>query len=87
MRGARNFVAHYIEILQEEDEEGAWWWGQHDGKVGWFPSSFVEELRDAPVAPAGPTRSVAPRSVSMQSVETEDVPPSHTRRGEGVVRV
>ena len=31
-----------ITITQKED--GGWWEGTLDGKTGWFPSNYVEEL-------------------------------------------
>ena len=35
-----------ITITQKED--GGWWEGTLDGKTGWFPSNYVEELSSAP---------------------------------------
>ena len=31
-----------ITITQQED--GGWWEGTLDGKTGWFPSNYVEEM-------------------------------------------
>ena len=43
----------------EEREEGGWWAGRLDGRLGWFPSSFcrIEEEPDADASPAKPTLS------------------------------
>jgi SH3 domain-containing kinase-binding protein 1 len=32
-----------ITILKKEDE--GWWEGEIDGRKGWFPSNFVEEIK------------------------------------------
>jgi len=32
-----------ITITQQED--GGWWEGTLDGKTGWFPSNYVEEMQ------------------------------------------
>ena len=42
-------VGDIVEYLGETEEDG-WYWGQLKGKIGGFPSSFVEELPSSVVS-------------------------------------
>merc|ERR1712055_574801 len=46
-----------ITITQKED--GGWWEGTLDGKTGWFPSNYVEELSKESKEIPSPTQEIS----------------------------
>lgn len=32
-------------IIVSRQEDGGWWEGSYNGKSGWFPSNYVQELK------------------------------------------
>jgi len=82
-----------IEIV-ESREEGGWWAGRLNGKLGWFPSSFctiTEEVMAAPVLidltedeePAAPppaaSRAAAPAPAPALAALTPPAAPAHSQ--------
>ena len=55
-----------IEIV-EEREEGGWWAGRLEGRLGWFPSSFCTVESATPTAPAPAAATAAPKAPLLTS--------------------
>eukprot|EP01098_Paradermamoeba_levis_P004411 TRINITY_DN1896_c0_g1_i1.p1 TRINITY_DN1896_c0_g1~~TRINITY_DN1896_c0_g1_i1.p1 ORF type:complete len:142 (+),score=45.01 TRINITY_DN1896_c0_g1_i1:160-585(+) len=46
------------EILNlTEKKDGGWWLGEKEGKVGFFPTSYVEEVHEETSTTSGPKRT------------------------------
>lgn len=60
-------VGDIITIEEKEDED--WWRGELHGKVGVFPSNFVEEIQGS--APAG-AHAAAPSSDEVDLSSLQD---------------
>ena len=62
-----------ITVTQKED--GGWWEGTLDGRTGWFPSNYVEELaRDNKPSPTGVmTEEVLAKNVDYRQQVISDL--------------
>eukprot|EP00088_Acartia_fossae_P068401 TRINITY_DN8673_c1_g1_i5.p1 TRINITY_DN8673_c1_g1~~TRINITY_DN8673_c1_g1_i5.p1 ORF type:complete len:613 (-),score=149.34 TRINITY_DN8673_c1_g1_i5:499-2337(-) len=56
-----------IITLTQKKEEGGWWEGTLDGKTGWFPSNYVEEVTDK--GKADPTDKEIPEDVLVKNID------------------
>ncbi|CAF2395780.1 unnamed protein product [Rotaria sp. Silwood2] len=39
-----SFAKNDIIIITQAPNDGGWWEGTLDGKTGWFPSNYVEQI-------------------------------------------
>ncbi len=39
-----SFAKNDIIIITQAPADGGWWEGTLDGKTGWFPSNYVEQI-------------------------------------------
>lgn len=49
-------------------EEGGWWEGTFNGKIGWFPSNYVREIKEKPVSPKSATLKSPPKGFDTTAI-------------------
>lgn len=52
------------EIINVREQQEAWWSGELNGKIGWFPKSYVKEL-DSSVMESPVKSQPAPKSTFL----------------------
>lgn len=62
-------VNDWITVLQKPDDGEGWWQGELNGKVGMFPSNFVESAENSPdPSPRASIQEARPTVVAKKSV-------------------
>ena len=71
-----------VQVLKQGDK---WWSGQSNGKIGWFPKTFVKLLEVSSPTPPPPVSPIPPLATVGGNVDQPSVTPSAPSDGSGGV--